>query len=204
MQLVRPIDYIYLLLCSAAGVWQWWCAVYGQDNIITVVLALLMSLPFTLASYWHARRISTASDWPDWKRMLVLWAGMPLSLVVGSMTGFAETKVLLSAGFRMENLPFYFFRIAVAEAAACGAWTICLVVWFRQPGLHLSRRRILALFASLFGGVLSAQALSYLINTNFHQDIYLLSTSVIATAISGMSLVFLRIKHSESQGALPG
>ena len=123
--------------------------------------------------------------------MLVLWAGMPLSLMVGALTILAETRIMYAAGFGMDNLPFYSLRLAVGEAAGCVAWTICLVAWSRQPGLVLSRNRILALFATLFVGVLSAHELSSLILKSFHRDVYVLLTSTVATTASALILVFL-------------
>ena len=198
MRSLRLADYAYVLLCSTAGVWQWRCFVYGADNIITVALAITMSLPFALASWWYARRIGTVSRWPDWKRMLLLWAGMPLSFAVGSMTAIAAAQVMLFIGVDLGTFPFSFFWIALAEAAACGAWTICLVVWACQPGRRLSRKRLLVLFAALFGGVLSTHALTTILNIMFHHDIYFLSTSVVATTISAMMLIFLSNNPQES------
>jgi len=133
--------------------------------------------------------------------MLVLWAGMPLSLVVGSLAILAETGIMYAAGFGIDNLPFDDLRLLVGEGAACLVWATCLLVWSRQPGLRLSRNRLLALSATLFAGVLSVRGLSILILKGFHKQIhlemYLLLTSIVATTISALILVFLRSKGQE-------
>ena len=136
-------DSIYILLSGIVGVWQAWCFNYGRDSIL---IAVLMSLPFALASYAHAlflRATGTVPERPDWRRTLVLWVGMPLSLVVGSLTILAETGIMYAVGFGVDNLPLDSFRLLVGEAAACLAWAVCLLVWSRKPALRRSGNRLL-------------------------------------------------------------
>lgn len=175
-----------------AGVWQSWCFNYGADSLFVF---MGMSLPFALASYAHASllsKISTVESRPDWKRMLILWAGMPLSLAVGASTILAETGVLYVTGFGMANLPFYSLRLVIGEAAACLAWAICLLGWSRKTGFRLSRRQLLGSFSALFAGVLVASGLSTPILRSFHKNIHFLLISVFTTTISALILVFLR------------
>jgi len=158
------------------------------------ILPILMSLPFALGSYAHAslaRANSTSAKRPDWKRMLVLWAGIPLSLVVGSLTILAQTGIMYAGGFGIVNLPFDNLRLMIGEGAACLVWATCLLVWSRKPDLRPSPRRILELFAILFAGILFAFGASEVILRTFHKDLFILLTSVVATAISAMILVFL-------------
>jgi len=129
--------------------------------------------------------------------MLVLWAGMPLSLVVASLTILTETGMMYAAGLGIDNLPFYDLRLLIGEGGACLMWATCLLVWSRQPGLRLSRSRLLAVFAILFAGVLFAYGLSYLIRRSFHKDLFILLTSIVVTTISALILVFLRRKAKE-------
>jgi hypothetical protein len=188
----KSIDYLYVLFSGLAGWWQAWCANYGRDSVL---IFIFMSLPFALASYAHASLLgtnSTAATPPDWKRMLALWVGMPLSLVVGSLTILAETGIMYAAGFGIVNLPFDDLRLLIGEGAACLMWATCLLVWSRQPGLRPSRNRLLGLFAVLFASVLFAYGISELILRTLHKDLFILLTSVVATTISAMMLIFLR------------
>jgi hypothetical protein len=85
-------------------------------------IPILMSLPFAVAPYGHAAFLSTTSavaERPDWKRILVLWAGMPLSLVVGSLTILGKTRFMYTVGFGTDNLPFDSVRLLIGEGAAC-------------------------------------------------------------------------------------
>ena len=201
---LKSTDYIFVLLSSLAGVWQWWCADYGRDNFLTVTLGALMSLPFALASYAHTslcRTSSTVVARPDWKRILILWAGMPFSLAIGFLTILAQTRIMYAVGFGIDNLPFYSLRLVFGEGAACLVWVICLLAWSRESGSCLSRNRLLALFAILFAGVLATHGVSNLVLKSFHKDIYFLLTSVVATTISALILVFLRAKATEVGGS---
>jgi hypothetical protein len=192
MQL-KLVDYIYVLFCCiAAGPWQFWCFSYGRDNVFVFIG---MSMPFALASYAYASLAGTngvAADRPDWKRILILWAGMPLSLVVFALMNLAELGIMHAVGFGTVDLPFFKFRLLVGEGTACLAWTVCLLLWSRRPGFHMSRNRFFTIFAILFVGVIFAYEISNPINKSFHRDIYLLLTSIVVTAISALILVFLR------------
>jgi len=204
---LKSADLIYVVLSSVAGVWEWWCADYGRDNLITVSLFILMSLPFALMSYVYGSQHGRSGGLAvrsDWKRILVLWAGMPLALAVGSLAILAQTGILYAVGFGPVNLPLDTLRLVIGEGAACLAWAICLLAWSCGLGSCWSRSRLLASFTILFAAVLSANGVSNLVLKTFHKDIYLLLTSVVATAISAVILVFLRSKATERGLALPG
>lgn len=204
VRLLKSTDYVYVLVCSLAGVWQWWCADYGRDNFLTVALGILMGLPFALASYAHISLFRTSSAVvarPDWKRILILWAGMPFSLAIGSLTILAQTQIMYAIGFGIDNLPFYSLRLMIGEAAACLVWAVCLLAWSRESGSSLSRNRILASFAVLFAGVLSANGVTSLVLESFHKDISWLFISVVVTTISALILIFLRGKATEVGGS---
>lgn len=192
LQQVKPADYIYVLFSCIAGVWQAWCFTYGSNDLL-VFLVIGMSLPFAVASYIHAALLNTASDIverPDWKGIIVLWVGMPLSLIVSSVIMFAETEILYAAGFGRIDLPFDSLRILIGEGFACLAWAACLLLWFRQQGIRPSRKRLLAIFAALFTGVLIADGLSRLVVRYLHKDIYFLLTSMVVTVLSALIVVF--------------
>jgi hypothetical protein len=199
---LKSIDYIYVLLSSATGVWQAWCFTYGQNSIL---IPILMSLPFALASYAYASLVSAdghVAKRPDWKRTLILWAGMPVSLVAGALTMGAETGIMYAVGLGIDNLPFASVRFLIGEGAACLVWAICLLVWSSASGLGLSRKRLLALSATLFVGVLFAYGLSDLIRRRFQKDRFFLVTSVVVTMISALFLVASRQNAKQSQNAL--
>jgi hypothetical protein len=189
---LKSVDYIYVLFSSGAGVWQAWSANYGRNSIL---LAVTMSLPFAVASYAYALFRSTTSadaQRPDWKRVLILWAGMPLCMVVFTLTALAEVGIMRGIGFGIDNLPFVSLRILIGAGAACFAWAICLLAWSRQRSLRLLRSRIPVVSATLFVGVLSAYGLSELILRNLHKDLFVLLTSIVVTTISALILVILR------------
>jgi hypothetical protein len=193
----RIVDCIYVLFSCLSGWWQAWCVNYGRDSIL---IPILMSLPFALASYAHATFpvTGTVPERPDWKRALILWAGMPLSLAVGSLTILAESGIMSAAGLGIDNLPFYSVRLVVGEGTACLAWTACLLLWSRQSRFHPSRGILFAVFAVLYAGVLLAHGLSEVIRRNFHKDLFFLLTSIVATMISALILLFLRGKAQEA------
>jgi len=198
---LKSVDYIYVLLSSVSGIWQAWCLNYPSNSLL---LAILWSLPFALASYAHASLLKKAgivNEPPDWKRVLVLWAGMQLSLVIFSLTGLLETQIMRAFYPGADNFPFLHLRIFIAEGAGCLAWAACLLVWSRQPGRRLSMRLLPALFATLFAGVLFAYGLSYLIRRNFHKDLLMLVTSIVVTMISALILVFLSSKAHDAKRA---
>lgn len=193
-------DGIYILLSGIVGTWQAWCLNYGSNGLLLAILWSLWSLPFALASYVHASLLKKAgivNERPDWKRMLVLWAGMQFSLVIFSLTVLMETQIMSVLYRTADNLPFYGLSLLIGEAAACLAWAVCLLVWSRRPVLRRSGNRLLALFAALFAGVLIAAGLATLIRRSFQKDFYFLLTSVVATMISALILVLLRGKTQE-------
>jgi hypothetical protein len=199
MQL-KSFDYSYFLLSFLIGVWQWWCVNHGTDNIVTVILFILMGLPFALASYAHVLR-HTVAERPNWPRMLFLWVGMPLSLGVAALILLAETGILYAAGFGIDNLPFDSLRFLIGEGAASLMWAICLMMWSREPGLSLSKTRFLGVSTTIFVGVLSAQGLSQLILRNFRKDIYFLLTSVVVTTLSAFMVTLLSGNAKEARRA---
>jgi hypothetical protein len=203
---LRSVDYIYVLLAGIAGVWQSWCFNYGSDRFL-ILLIMLMSLPFALASYGYALFLSTTgtqAQRPDWTRIPILWAGMPFCLIVASATILAETKIMLAAGFGIVNLPFDDLRVLIGEGAACLAWAVCLLIWSQRAVLRPSATRLFALFAALFAGVLVTYGLSTLILRRFQKDYFILSTSIITTIISALLLVFLNRKGQGAQEVASG
>lgn len=189
----KSADYIYVMASCIAGVWQAWCFTYGKNNLLVLVI-IGMSLPFALVSYIHASLLNATGDIaqpPDWKGIIVLWAGMPLSIVVASLTGAAETGILYAAGFGIVNLPLYSLRLLIAEGTACLAWATCLLFWSRQRGIRPLRKRLVAISAALFAGVLTADGLSWLIIRIFHKDVYVLLESVVVTMLSALIVVFM-------------
>jgi hypothetical protein len=188
---LKSADYIYLLLSCIAGVWQAWSFNYGKDSVL---LVMTMSLPFALASYAHASLLDMTTivgERPHWKRALLLWVGMPLSLVVGSLTILAETGSMYAIGLGWNDLPFYTLRLLIGEAAACLVWAKCLQVWLHQPTLHPSRIRYFFLVAALYAGVLLANTFSALI----HETSDFFVVSVVGTMTSAMIVIFMRNKR---------
>lgn len=199
---LKSIDYIYILLSGFAGVWQAWCLNYGSNGLLLAILWSLSSLPFALASYVHASLLKKAgivNERPDWKRVLVLWAGMEFSLVIFSLTALLETQIMSVLYRTLDNLPLFNLRILIAEGAGCLAWAVCLLVWSRKPALRRSGKRLLAVFATLFAGVLFAYGLSYLIRRSFHKDVYILVTSIVVMMISALIFVFLSSKANDAK-----
>jgi hypothetical protein len=129
--------------------------------------------------------------------MLILWAGMPLSLVVFSLTVAAGTGIMYLFGFGVVNLPLYNLRLMIGEGAASLVWAVCLLEWSRRPGLGLSRNHLLATSATLFAGALFAHGLTYLVLRTFHRDFYVYLESIVATVLSVLVLVFLKRKTEE-------
>jgi hypothetical protein len=197
------VDLAYVAFCSVAGLWQAWCFTYGSDKL-AVLLVIGMSLPFALATYAHGSLLSRAeafAERPDWKRTLVLWVGMPLSLAVFSLTGLGETGIMYAFRFGIVELPFYNLRLLIAEVAACATWAACLLVWGRHSGRHPSRNRFLVTFAALVVGVLFANLLTFLALKTFHKDLYVYLESTFVTMISAVILVFSR---RNAAAAAPG
>jgi hypothetical protein len=198
---LAAVDYVYVLLSCIAGLWQSWCVNYARDNILAVILVILMSLPFTLASYGYAlflHRTSMAAEQPNWSRILVLWAGMPLSMVVGSLALLAQTAIMYVVGFGIVDLPFYSLRLLIGEGAACLVWAECLVIWSRQRSLRSARTRFLATFTALCVGLLIAYGLSTVMLIKFHKNVFWSSTSIVMTAISALVVVHLKRDSQEA------
>lgn len=188
--LLRPGDYLYLLLCCVAAVWEAWCFDSGRSALLVIP----MGFPFGLASYAHATFLSNTSEKaerPVWPRMLVLWVGMPLSLSVGALTMLALSGIMHIAGFGISDTPGVIFRLLVGEGAACLAWAKCLLIWSRHQSPRRSGNRLLILFVTLYAGIFLAHGLSLLIREHFSKDVYLVSVSIIETAISAMIVIFM-------------
>jgi len=191
-------DGIYLVFSVIAGVWQAWSANYGRNSI---VLAVTMSLPFAVGSYAYILFRSTFP--PDIKRsdlkgVLILWAGMPLCIVVFTLTELLEVGIMRGIGFGLDNLHFFSLRILIGEGVACLAWAMVLLAWLRQEGLRLPRTHIPRVFATLVAGVLFAYGLSELTLRILHKDIFVFLTSIVVTTISALILVILRSKAQQA------
>src|SRR5260370_39430569 len=141
LRLLRLGDYIYIAASCIASIWQAWC--WGSNTFWVIP----MGLPFALTSYAHSSFPLSVVERPDWKRMFVLWAGMPVSLIAGALTIAGETGIMYAVGFGVNDLPLYTFRLLIGEAAACLAWAKCLQIWSRHQNLRPSRNRLLRLFA---------------------------------------------------------
>lgn len=192
---------LYVLLACIAGVWQAWCFNYGKGDRAAAFMLISMGLPFALASHAHASLVNSSvkiAIRPNWKGLLVLWAGMPLSLAAGALTVLAQTGIMYIALHRMNDLPLDSVRLLIGESVACVVWANCLLLWLRQQGLHRSLRQLLALFVALLVGVLVAYGLTVLIIGSSQRDHYWLFTSVVTTAISALSLVVLRTKFQRA------
>jgi hypothetical protein len=190
------VDYIYFLLSCVAGVWQAWCFGYGADNTLTIILGVSLGLPFALTSYAHASIVSKSIDIgqsPDWKRMPILWIGMPLSLVLGALTMLAETAFMRVAGYGTENLPFSSLRFLIGEGVACLAWAMCLVMWFRPQQSPGSRHCFLFVFVTLYAGVLFAHGFFAVLPR--YSSKYFLATSIVETALSALIVMFARSRE---------
>jgi hypothetical protein len=181
--------YSYIFLACLAALWQWWCLQRGGNNTFAIVtLILLMGLPFALATYvYAASAVPPAVPRRRWRGMLVLWAGMPISLVAGISIIGAQTAIMYAAGFR-DDLPLYTVRLVIGEACACLAWALCLQTSLRQMGPNRERRRFPGLFVALFAGVLFVEVLSWLTLRYWHKDIFFISLSIVVTVISALAL----------------
>jgi hypothetical protein len=187
------IDYIYFLFSCVAGVWQAWCLNYGADNTLSIILGVTMGLPFAVLSYAHASILSKSSaidQRPDWKGMLILWIGMPLSIVMGVLTILATTLFLHAAGYGTDDLPFYSLRLSIGEAAACLAWATCLLMSFSSCGASRSRYYLFVFFATLYAGSLVVHGFSAVVPK--YSSKHLLVTSVVETALSARIGIFAR------------
>lgn len=190
------VDYIYFLFACIAGAWQAWCFDYGSDNKLTIILGAFMSLPFALASYAHASMLSRSgavTERPDWRRLFILWVGMPLSLAIGALTIHVETGTMHVVGYDNDHLPFYSLRILIGEAVACSAWAMCLLLWLRHNRKPRSRYRFFIVFAMLFAGVLLAYGFSALVGRSSSK--YFLVTSIVETALSALIVIFTKARE---------
>ena len=189
------VDIVYFLLSCIAGAWQAWCFNYGVDNALTVIFGIFMGFPFALVSYAHTSILSKSvdiADRPDWKRVVILWVGMPLSLVLGALTILAETVIMRAVGYGWDGLPFCSLRLLIGEAVACLIWAMFLLMWLRQRG-PASRYYFLGVFAMLFAGVLCAHGFFSLVPR--YSSKYVLTTSIVETALSAMIVIFTRSRE---------
>lgn len=144
-----------------------------------------MGLPFALASYVHASALSRIL--PDWKRVTVLWLGMPLSMLAAALLMLTETGAMYAAGLGVNDLPFLTARFLIGESAACLVWAGCLLIWAKRP----FRGHLLSIFAFLYAGVFLSYGLARAVQRWADKDVYLLSVSLIETLISALCLISL-------------
>jgi hypothetical protein len=152
-------------------------------------MLLLMGFPFALISYGHAllRPVTgIVSGRLDWKSIIVFWIGMPLSFMLGALTILAETGIMQALGFGVRDLPLYDLRLLIGEAAACAAWTTCILFWCRRSQRKAS---FLLLCVALVIIVMGAYGFSTVLFRAFHKDLYILLASVSATTLSAVFLV---------------
>jgi len=198
---LKSVDYIYVLLSCVLGIWQAWCLNYPSNGLLLAIPGSLWSLPFALASYAHASLLKKAgivNQHPDWKRVLVLWAGMPLSLVAFSLTGLMETQIMSVFYRTADNLPLFNLRVLIAEGVGSVVWAVCLLVWSGRPSLRVFLRSLPTPSAILFASALSAYGLATLLFRSFHKDMLLVLTSTVTTAVSAVILIVLRNKIGQS------
>jgi len=180
MATLTASDYAYLAACCVAALWQSWC--FESSNVWLVVP---VGLPFALAAYIHASILDRAS--PNWKRVMVLWAGMPLSTLAAALLAAGETGAMYAAGLGVDDLPFLISRFLIAESAACAVWAGCLLFWSNKP----FRSEFLLIFTFLYAGVFLSYGISLAVQKRASKDTYLLSVSLIETLISALCIVRL-------------
>jgi hypothetical protein len=178
-------DVVYLLLSCGAGAWAGWCVERGGNAL----WAIPMGLPFALASYVHAVWHTSGAQRPDWRRIFILWAGMPLSLAAGALAMGAETGIMYALGLGETNLPFYSARLLIGEGTACLLWAVSLQVWLRGP--RKTPRSLVQLFAALYLGVILAHGVSSVMRRIAHMHTYFSVMSIVVTMISAL-MVMLR------------
>lgn len=181
MATLTAVDCVYLVACCAAAVWQAWCF----DSYKTARLVVPLGLPFALASYTHALALNRTL--PDWKRGIVLWAGMPLSVLAAALLMLIETGVMYAAGLGVDDLPFLTARFLMGESAACLVWAGCLLIWSKRP----FRSHLLSIFAFLYAGVFLSYGLAHAVQRWADKHVYSLSVSLVETLISALCLVVL-------------
>ena len=190
---LKAADYAYFIAACGAGVWQAWCLNYSGDDILSIFLVLSFSVSFAVASYGYlsAFRGTEARDTqPPWKPILVLWAGMPLSVVLASLSMLATLELSRAVGFGADNnVPLVYLVIAMGEGVACLAWAKCLQIFCRQVGSGELPGRFRTVFVSLFLSVLLAEGLIRLAPSYPSPEMYFGSISVLATATSAIILV---------------
>jgi hypothetical protein len=188
----KSADFFYVVLSGAAGIWQGWCFSYGTNSFLGLIV-MTMSLPFVALSFIYSLGNPAARivEPPNWKRVLILWVGMPASLLAFALTVLAETGIIYLLGLARVNPAFGGLRLLIGEAAGCFVWAICLLAWARKGKPILSRNLLFAIVASLFLGVLLANGLNFLVLKSFHKDLYVYLVSAVTTMISAFTLVRL-------------
>jgi hypothetical protein len=187
---MKPIQFCYILLSCIAGLWQAWCIAYGKDDYVAVILGMTLGLPFALLSYLYTR---SQHNYPEngrsnWKDFIVLWLGMPLSLLVGTLAIVVETRIMLASGFKLDALPHYTVRLLIGEAIGCLAWATCLVLCYRR---YASRRlRLLTVFGILFVAVLVSHFLATAIREITALDLYFPLISIFLMLVSAITVIF--------------
>ncbi len=201
MRLLNTVDSLYVVISCFAGVWEAWCITYGRDDVFALVCVVLMGFPFAFAS-----RVYNSFSKPDAvigerkasSGMSILWAGMPFSFLFGALCLAGISAGLSAFGLVPANFPFdsiLFF----GEGAASLAWTLCILMWSRQPDANWSRLRFLLSFAALFAGALGAHGISLLVLGHYHRDLYWFLEFTIVTTISAIIIVILR-EHEACRG----
>jgi hypothetical protein len=196
------VDLVYILLSGFAGIWEAWCFNYGRDDLVLIAVVVLQGLPFALLSSAHDRvahpAVGRADAAPRWKRMLALWAGMPLSFLSGALSA-GVTTVIVYAIAHPTDFPSY-IPFCIGVAVACFAWTCCIRMWLIRPGMRLLGGSFFTACLVLIAGTVVAYGLSALILRTLHKDLWWSLTGVVITAATAAIIASLS-KWSEVPAA---
>lgn len=197
MRFLNASDYTYILLSGFAGVWEAWCCNSGNDKLLAVAL-MLMGFPFAALTYAHQKFTFhgevTVSAARSWRRLVVLWAGIPLSLFCGAWCAGATTALIYAIA-HPTNFPGY-IPLSVAYACAGLAWTCCIRIWLPPPDSPLFSKGTLGVYLIVMAGILVGLALTESISAAFHKDLFWQVEGILLTALSaGIIAVFSRRSH---------
>lgn len=133
---LKAADCVYFVLACGAGIWEAWCAGWSGDDALAIFLLISMSEAFAVLSSGYMLQFGGGGHIgprSPWKPIVILWAGMPLSVLLASLSMTGVTRALSAAGFRVDNnVPYAHILIGSGEAVACLAWTACLQVSSRR------------------------------------------------------------------------